>query len=40
MALDDVVMFRHGQHYISIDKLEEYAGSSKIFRWLKEKWRN
>jgi hypothetical protein len=39
-SLDDVVMFRHGQHYVGIDKLEGFAGSSRIFLWLKERWKN
>ena len=39
LSLDNVVMFRHGQHYTSIEKLENYAGSTAIFSWLKNRWR-
>jgi hypothetical protein len=38
-SLDDVVMFRHGQHYTTLDKLSNFAGSAAIFQWLKERWR-
>jgi hypothetical protein len=38
-SLDDAVTFRHGQHYITLEKLEEFAGQSRIFQWLKARWR-
>jgi hypothetical protein len=38
-SLDDVVMFRHDPQFTRIEQLEKYAGSSRIFRWLKDRWR-